>query len=128
MRTILGPHVIEVETELIDVSVMSAPDPAWTFIDAAGHGHAWVFDAEHRAAMPTCEQHTVHAAIGDPDDEWYEPPVWIWRCVQCKETIHPGTRAEQAKMKGLTTIYIDGRRATEPQVRELIVRYTKDQP
>lgn len=63
------------------------PDPAWEFIDAAGHFHAYAGDD-----LPTCDPYY----IGHPcsfDDHEDECEGWIettYVCAICRESVKPG--------------------------------------
>ncbi len=78
---------ITIEQEQLDASVMSEPDPDWTFTDAAGHTHQYDSDGQ----VPTAEEKAL-------PEYWCEDCCSMHTdyellCQECSEQIYPGTRS-----------------------------------
>jgi hypothetical protein len=105
-------HTLSVETESIDVTAISEPDPNWTFTDKAGHAHSYVADRPG-GPYPTLEYRTRHDHADDGEcdadgDQEFCYPVLV--CRVCGQPVKPGVRAGQpTRIPGLTTYTIDGR-------------------
>jgi len=99
--TALGRFHVEVEDlDVTTISPPTKPDPAWEFVDAAGHFHAW----DDMGKLPTLmsKEITVQPESdedveddGDADeDEWEdENPAWsytVQACMICGEQVTPG--------------------------------------
>jgi hypothetical protein len=101
--------VFEIESEPIDVTSISRPDPSWLFIDAAGHEHRWWTDGapatdyrpEKRYEVPSLRWVIDETGI---DEDGYEYTLGHHECVQCAEHVLPRTMADT------TTQYIPGLR------------------
>lgn len=100
---------LNIEVEQIDVTTMTEPDPNWTFIDAAGHFHAYTKDF----ALPTLKRVEMFVAV-EPDTDDDDEPVAgeldeFWdegeadysytelHCRICDENIVPGTRSTMGR-------------------------------
>lgn len=84
---------VHVEVEQIDVTTMTEPDPNWTFIDAAGHFHAYTKEF----ALPTLKRVEVYVdadQVEGLDEDYDEDDYAIveLHCRICDENIVPGTR------------------------------------
>lgn len=92
-----GPEIagdLTIDTEQIDVTVMtkSKPDMAWEHVDTHGHFHAYDKDGE----LPTLESRSIHVDCACERDE-YDPEGWdcdgydetIYVCTICEETVEP---------------------------------------
>jgi hypothetical protein len=81
-----------IEVEQIDVSTALGrhePDRSWTFIDAAGHFHAWA-DAD---SLPTLETKNEWVSYDEPDEDGEDGyMVSTSHCRICGEQIQPGYR------------------------------------
>lgn len=87
------PGLLRIEQEMIQEQTnLPQPDMGWTFIDAAGHFHAFSADRE----LPTLDAHREHKPCdgscgglcgGEGFDE-----VW-YSCRICQEKIKPGSVA-----------------------------------
>ncbi len=87
--TIAGDgYALELERDIIVIeSIYPEPDPDWTFIDEVGHHH----DAS-RATLDWVVTRTYWCEGCEDEHEDGE-----WRCRQCGEVIHPGTRSPQSR-------------------------------
>ncbi len=85
-----GSEIIYVmsEYDMIDVTSMSEPDPAWLLVDAAGHEHRWRGDWQ-KADLPTLRLVIDHECTDDCPDECY--PLSHYECRQCGERVEPRT-------------------------------------
>ena len=91
------PCGLSIEVDRIDVSTLTAskPDPSWTFVDAAGHFHAF----DHDGQLPTIVRREELVVVesdeqedGDDDfDEYSEGSYTITHqdCALCGEEIKP---------------------------------------
>jgi hypothetical protein len=87
------PASLSVEYEQIDVTVgtKTEPDWKWTYVDQAGHFHAWSDDTD-RGQLPTLTSGTEHHACDfghGADCEGYD--VTVYSCAICGEEIEPKT-------------------------------------
>lgn len=104
-------HELTVETESIDVTCMTEPDPGWKFTDKAGHTHSYVADRPG-GPYPTLEYRTQHDHADDGEcdadgDQEFCYPVLV--CKRCGQPVRPGTRAgTPTRIPGMTTYTIDG--------------------
>lgn len=84
------------ERNIIEVTSINRPDPAWVFTDAAGHEHRWhtgrkTLPAGHNYELPTL------VVVDDPpvyDEDGEEITQHHYACAQCLEHIVPGTCAD----------------------------------
>lgn len=98
-----GPS-FSVQVETIDISSWGPkPDPAWRFIDAAGHGHFYSDTLPH---YPTLFE--ITETIHDEDGDW-EAHV-RWQCLHCGEEITPGERPSfwTSSTPGMKVYRVDG--------------------
>lgn len=82
-----------VETDSIDITTMyghSEPDHAWTFVDGAGHFHA--FDKDGK--LPTLAERVEESdPEWEPDDEYDYEDLRRWMvCVLCESEVKPQYR------------------------------------
>lgn len=78
---------LEVSTEVIDVSTLGSkqtPDPAWEFVDAAGHYHSWTKAGE----LPTLRRHVIAYAMTSEDETWDTEEV-LYTCSICGHPASP---------------------------------------
>jgi hypothetical protein len=80
----------------------SKPDPAWRYVDGAGHEHRWTITeappmAGHgpSGVVETCEREWRHVPCdgscgAECGNEGYS--VTVWRCRSCGEVLDPGPR------------------------------------
>jgi hypothetical protein len=126
---------INIEIEQIDVTTMTEPDPTWTFIDAAGHFHAYTKDF----MLPTLKAVEVYVAVepGDDEDDDYEEEqgysYYEQRCRICDEVIAPGTQStvgpKYAAGRKSWTVDVTGRREDlVPLATELVSVWMADAP
>lgn len=83
------PCSLAVTTQAIEVSSFSgtsSPDLAWTFVDEAGHFHAF----DHDGKLPTLETRTVWHAYEEPDEDTGETgyEVSTSHCILCGEEVN----------------------------------------
>lgn len=81
-----------IDVAQIEVSSFSdEPDPNWTFIDAAGHYHAYTADLK----LPTLITRDEWVAYEEPDEETGETGYMIrhLHCAICDEEVQPGRRS-----------------------------------
>ena len=84
------------ESELIDCSVASEPDPEWRRTDASGHEHYY---AKGRDRYPTLLAIRRHGVFEDGDTYTY---IHHYKCRRCREWIYPGQRQPgHTYMRGL---------------------------
>jgi hypothetical protein len=100
---------VTVETERIDITsglTTYKPDPQWTFVDKAGHWHAFTADGKH----PTMERYVkmlpCPGGCNDPTCEGQ--PEERYRCLICGKRIRPNRvvasyAGERRSMPGLTS-------------------------
>jgi hypothetical protein len=112
VKTVHEGHTLEIQREVIDVTPMAEPDPAWTYTDRAGHTHGYT-DGAPDGPYTTLEYRTVHdhADDGECDADGNQEfcyPVLV--CKRCAQPVRPGTRAPlfRQNMPGMTTYLIDG--------------------
>lgn len=95
-----GPHLgtLHIETDLIDVTMAGntyKPDPGWTWVDKAGHFHAFTGDG----SLPTLERYEKHlncdgSCAGVCSDEGYTETRY--RCRACGKRVKPGYAVDVA--------------------------------
>jgi hypothetical protein len=101
------PCTLRCETDFIDVSTFTnvVRDPKWSFVDAAGHFHAWDVDGKtptlvvRQVQMP-CDTECDHPnlRVDDEDydsDELVDCDGWVkteQRCGLCNELVQRGWR------------------------------------
>lgn len=128
---------LNVEVEQVDVTTRTEPDPHWTFIDAAGHFHAYTKDF----TLPTLRRVEIFVAVEPEMDDDDEPLAGeldeFWdgvgadysytehHCRICDENIVPGTRSTmgQKSVPGRTSWSVDITGRTEdlaPLAAELV--------
>jgi hypothetical protein len=109
------PCQLRIETAQIDVTTASGghyePDDAWTFVDAAGHFHAFTDDGKTSTLVgkeaPVEDDEDDGPA--DDDEDWYEPEPERWsECVVCGERVEPKWRFVSDGTAGLRR-YVPGR-------------------
>lgn len=99
------------ERDMIDVTSLHRPDPAWTFTDPNGHLHQW-HDADGIAKdyNPTTRYFvpTIVKVVDYPATDDY-PEVFHYECKECRAVVEPGYRADEfsQKITGLAHYYID---------------------
>lgn len=115
-----GPRAgsLSIETELIDTTMAGPsykPDPEWTFVDKAGHFHAFT----HDGFLPTLERYEKHlncdgSCAGVCSDEGYTETRY--RCRICRKRVKPAYVVKvpgglPQSMPGLTawTVTVSGR-------------------
>jgi hypothetical protein len=115
-----GPFVgtLNIETERIDITMAGPsykPDPEWTYVDKAGHFHAFTEDGK----LPTLERYEKHlncdgSCAGVCSDEGYTETRY--RCRACGKRVKPGYAVKvpggaQQFMPGRTswTVTVSGR-------------------
>jgi hypothetical protein len=92
---------ISKSSQLVDVTVMSEPDPAWNYIDEAGHAHRWTNDFK----LPTLDE-VVDWMDVDEDGEEYVLASH-YECKVCRARVYPGLRpGQQSYVAGLQRITI----------------------
>lgn len=86
--TYAGQHwTLELRTELIDVtSNQPTPDPAWVYVDGAGHEHRYACGA-WPSLVWLIDQISWCGWCGEDHD------IGHWECAACGEGIEPGMRA-----------------------------------
>lgn len=79
-----------VEHQVIVVeSLGSIPDRAWTYVDTAGHFHAWADDETLPTLAEHHEQQPCNGSCGGVcDGEGYTGTIWT--CRICAEPVNPG--------------------------------------
>jgi hypothetical protein len=70
--------------ELLDATVWTEPDPAWTYIDPAGHKHHWTKSFK----LPTLDR-VIDAWGVDEDGESYVAADH-YECRRCRAHVRPG--------------------------------------
>jgi len=83
------PGVLMIDRQAVDVTTIRKvkPDPRWTYVDAAGHWHAY----DKGGGLPTLRSETQHVECDNADHgvcDGYERTVH--RCVVCGEAVTPG--------------------------------------
>lgn len=85
-----GRFATEVETQTIYSASATKPDPSWSYVDPAGHFHAWSF-AGDRPKTPTLWRYTEHVdcdgSCGEGACEGYD--VEHYRCLICDAPVEP---------------------------------------
>ena len=79
---------LKVWQERIDISTdLPKPDPAWTFVDAAGHFHARSGDS-----YPTLSEKLIDVPCDGTCGNWDcdGSTLTEWSCVLCSEVVKPG--------------------------------------
>jgi len=114
---------VNVQTDMIDVSVPYEPDPDWIFVDALGKEHRWAYSANHRWYLPTLKQRSMPpegerkcthgdspcpgALCWDCDEFVYETPGHSeWYVPETDEVVVPeyrNTMNERKFIPGCTT-------------------------
>jgi hypothetical protein len=79
-----------VETEMIDVTLLTKvePDLKWTYVDARGHFHAFT----HNGELPTLLVETIEHVSEDStcdEDLWETWSERIMKCRICRDVIEP---------------------------------------
>jgi len=119
------PGEVSVETEMIDVSTMTAsrPDMRWEYVDAAGHFHAYDNDGN----LPTLVRRddNPRSVAEEYYDDEYVP--WHLECDLCGEEIQPQRLADDPHrtIPGRTTFTVTVQ-AKVPQGRFSVVATTPD--
>lgn len=127
---------VTVETEAIDITsglTSYKPDPSWTFVDKAGHWHAFTADGKH----PTMERYVkmlpCPGGCNDPGCEG--SPEERYRCVLCGKRIRPGRvvasyAGERRSMPGLTNwsvrVFGAQRDGSLPADDKVVVRFVDE--
>jgi hypothetical protein len=99
------PGQLKIEVERIDVS-SSGPkvDERWSFVDAAGHFHAYY---EARTPWPTLRKRieAIPCDCEDHDEDCNGASITHWHCLICDEEIEPGMipGPHHVSMPGLTS-------------------------
>ncbi len=89
--------IFDERVEQIEVPIMSAPNPSWRHLDAAGHWHC--YDDELRTP-------SLEAVDGDEVDDDGEPLTHLV-CRECGEEIRPGMTGPTARtIAGPTEIHL----------------------
>lgn len=81
---------LDIQQEQVDVTTERERDPDWTFVDAAGHIHAY----GKEFSLPTLKPVRREIACTDPDhdDECEGYAVTDHHCVICGELVVPASR------------------------------------
>lgn len=126
-RTVLehDGHVLEIITEMIEVTPMSEPDPRWTYTDDAGHVHMAAETDDGRVWYSTLEtyseDHECDLTCGEDGCPSY------LGCRICGERISPRQRAGRTRwIKGMTAYLIDGCHVDEAAARALAAAWQRD--
>lgn len=83
------PGQLRIEVERIDVSTnLPKPDEGWSFVDAAGHFHAWY---ERKDPWPTLRKRieVVPCTFAEHDHDCEGANITHWHCLICDEEIEP---------------------------------------
>lgn len=100
---------LEIEVERIEVTTgLPQPDPNWSYIDHAGHEHAYGQPGPFRDRYPTLVERAGEPYwCDDCDDEHVD--TWL-ECPLCGEKIAPGTYVDTSPryIAGPTSYLIDG--------------------
>lgn len=106
-RSVIEARLV-VDQEHIDVTTLTEPDPNWTFVDAAGHIHAYSKDfnlptlrrVEVDAEQAPDDEFSAHFVADESDDDSWdefgddtEYTITEYHCVLCDETVVPGARS-----------------------------------
>jgi hypothetical protein len=125
--TVHAPNgqTFEAYCDLIDVTSLHRMDPAWRFVDAAGHVHVW-YDAETnqpatkydptcRYVVPTIEWVIDGYDYEDGDDEGV--PYGHHECSECRERVVPGYRPDDhvQQIAGLMHYLVDGHHVSKSE-------------
>lgn len=107
---------MEIHTEVIEITSVVEPDPAWTFTDSEGHPHRAQTASEGHTLYPTLRQVTGPADWCDSCEDEHTDSWFV--CRLCGVTIYPGTRAGRTQyIPGLTSYEIDGLPVSEAEAR-----------
>lgn len=105
---------LQLDYQQIDITTEFERDPDWTFIDAAGHFHAWTKDGE----LPTLNGITVEMPCNGQCGNDYDEPCegytrTEYHCRVCDEIVEPGYRrtTERKYMPGrmIWSVVVTGR-------------------
>jgi hypothetical protein len=96
---------IDYDVEQIDVTASVEPDPNWTFLDSAGHMHAYT----KKGNLPTLKAEQREIVCTDPDHDDDCEGYWIteYHCRICSELIEPKMREATSRK------YMPGRASWE---------------
>ena len=125
---VIGDKKFERHCDLIDVTRMSRPDPAWRFVDPSGHEHRWHVvsgDGTKPAdGYRPNERYVIPSTVKVLDEPYYteegdEIEQSHLECLLCRARVKPGTRCDDTPqyIAGLTYYSIDGR-TVDPETFE----------
>lgn len=104
--------VFEVSRDIIDVTMFSRPDTAWTHTDASGHVHRWHVGRKVATSYdPRLHYHVpnMNRVVDVPatDDE---PAQTHYECRKCGEHIRPGYTSDTTRqyVSGIARCAING--------------------
>lgn len=115
-----GGKTVEIVREMVTVeSWMPETDPDWTYVDNDGHRHSTTSVRREMSAKWI----ETSPAYTDSDGEEYNADG-EYRCVDCQEVLHIGTRTPgpQHIITG-ESYYIDGERVTKEAAEALVDAY-----
>jgi hypothetical protein len=86
-----GQIVIEREVEFV-TSALPRPDERWSFVDSAGHFHAYDQSTDARDRYPTLKTRVEEIPCSDPDhdSDCDGANITHWHCRLCDEETEPG--------------------------------------
>jgi hypothetical protein len=134
MKTTFKGMQIEAGCEMIDVTSNHRPDTSWRHVDERGHVHQWHANGEPARGYSPMDKHDVPTLQYLVDEIWTDQfgerrELGHNECKQCGEHIEPRHTADTHKqmIPGLRWFKINGRDATEEEVRELQKQFESEQ-
>lgn len=119
--TLPDGRVLTATCELIEVTSLSdRPDPAWRFVDAAGHEHTYV-DQTYPTLVWVVDQED-YVVIEDGYPEEY-PGEGHYECGECGEVVTPaqiGPSPYREFVPGVVSYFLDDEPITEDEYRAIV--------
>lgn len=125
----LGNDTFEMQCDMVDVTSLHRPDPAWVFIDSKGHMHRWFVGGKIPTGYSPTDKYDL-PTLRNVFDYWeyYEDgertAVSHYECADlaCAETgehIQPGYTADYntQMVPGLRHYRINGERVSEDEFK-----------
>ncbi len=89
------------DASLIDITAMQEPDPAWRFVDPAGHVHRWTKSGNLISVVEVVDETWV-MYYDDETGEPVEQSRTHYECRRCRALVTPGYReGRQTYITGL---------------------------
>jgi hypothetical protein len=122
--TLPDRRVLTTHCEQIEVTSLSPrPDPAWRFVDASGHEHAYLDRGYPTLKWVVDEEGYVIVEDGYPDEY---PPTGHYECGECGEEIKPGMMGPspfREFIPGMRSYFLDNEAITEDEYRTIATEF-----